>query len=391
MGFILAMNLSARGDALDAWTNVAVSPYGNFNSITYGNGVFVAGSSIPYHGVFSGTNGGISASSDGVHWAHTGFGPAITGVAYGNGMFVATGSDPNTSGSAGAIYFSANGSTWSTVSGLPGLNAVTFGKGVFVAVGFKNEGQAAYITVSTDGRNWNSQGTGSGYVLTGAGYGNGQFIATGYINGGVYGEVLVSPDGTNWTDANAVVPGPPMIPPLPPGLLSTNVGKVRFVNNLYYAGSYSSPDGTNWTVVSPPAPMLWVSQSGTNHLYIGVGAAGGVYTSMDATNWVTRGTGVTNDLNWIAYGNGRMAVVGSGGGVFLSGSTVPILTAQNQLPGGMQLTISGGLGPTYQLQASADLKAWTNLITFTNIGAGTNYLDAAAGSFGQRFYRTVSP
>ena len=93
----------------------------------------------------------------------------------------------------------------------------------------------------------------------------------------------------------------------------------------------------------------------------------------------------------IVFGKNHFVTVGTNGAIFLSGSTIPSLTVSSQLPAGVQLSVTGGLGPTYQLQASSDLMTWTNLTTFTNIGAGTNYLDTTASNFPQRFYRAVSP
>lgn len=118
-----------------------------------------------------------------------------------------------------------------------------------------------------------------------------------------------------------------------------------------------------------------------------------VYSSANyKTNWQAHSVGVTNVmLNSIAYGNGHFVAVANGGGIFLSGPAAPAVTAQNQAPVGVQLTITGGLGPTYRLQASTDLSTWTNLTNFTNIVTNAQYLDTNASNFALRYYRTVSP
>src|SRR5262249_8239549 len=138
-------------------------------------------------------------------------------------------------------------------------------------------------------------------------------------------------------------------------------------------------------------PSLYVPTSGTNHLYVGVGSAGAVFTSTNRTNWTQRVTGITNNLNCIAYGDNRFVAAGAGGIILVSCSTAPVLAAQNQSPAGTQLPLTGGLGPTYHLQASPDLSGWTNLAVFTNIGAGVTYLDTNASNFTRRYYRSVSP
>lgn len=145
------------------------------------------------------------------------------------------------------------------------------------------------------------------------------------------------------------------------------------------------------TKVNQPIPDIYVITSGTNSLYVSVGAAGAVSTSTSYTNWILRNTGITNNLACIACGNNRFVAAGSAGGIFVSGSTIPSLAVENQSPSGVQLTLSGGLGPTYHLQASTNLSTWTNLVVFTNIGAGVSYTDTNSNNFQRRYYRTVSP
>ena len=395
LGLALTSNFQARGDALDTWTNVANSSYGTFDSIVYGNGIFAAGSILPYPGGYSATNGGISSSSDGINWVHKSFLVNITGVAYGNGIFVASGSDPNTSGDGGALYYSTNGSNWAYANaGPPGLSGVTYGNGLFVAVGYVYEAQSPWMGISTNGRDWTNVNISvSVSHIYGATYANGKYLAR--TDSGP-NAILISSDGKNWNSANATVVEPP-IPAQPPKYLS-GVGRIIFLNGLYFAatasGIYTSPDVQNWTAAVPALPRLpylLVPQTATNQLFVNAGSAGAIYTSTDATNWTTRVTGITNDLRDIAFGNNHFVTVGTNGAIYLSGNTVPSVAVQNELPAGVQLTISGGLGPTYQLQASSDLTTWSNLVTFTNIGVSTNYLDTTAGNFGQRFYRTVSP
>ncbi len=53
------------------------------------------------------------------------------------------------------------------------------------------------------------------------------------------------------------------------------------------------------------------------------------------------------------------------------------------------LTVTGKVGHTYEIQATADLKTWTILGTVTLGASGSaNYTNTNAGSFPKRFYRT---
>lgn len=54
------------------------------------------------------------------------------------------------------------------------------------------------------------------------------------------------------------------------------------------------------------------------------------------------------------------------------------------------LTVTGPIGRTYEIQATQDLKTWTNIGTVT-LGAGgvLNFTDTNAPAFSKRFYRTL--
>ena len=150
---------------------------GNGNSLTYGNGVFVA---VGYSG--TGGTANIGYSTDGENWflasnANNNLNPTTglfngggvnnsgNGVAYGNGVFVAVGQS-GTFGTAN-IGYSLDGQNWFLASnantnldpttglfnGGGGLG-ITFGNGIFVAVGESGTGGTTNIGYSADGQNW---------------------------------------------------------------------------------------------------------------------------------------------------------------------------------------------------------------------------------------------
>lgn len=396
LGLVLFLNFHARGDALDSWTDVTpIHPaYTEYNHIIFANGKFVAGLTFqPVSVPEINPQGAISTSTDGVNWSTTTCPNGITGLAYGNGTYVASGWDYDNRGDSGSLFFSTNGTDWYLLLGTPGLNGVAFGNGMFVTVGYDfyagNNGEG-FVGISTNGSNWSyAHPVGSNY-LSSVAFGNGQFIATAYSYfSDTASDVFTSTNGLTWQDTQATV------------YLPAGMGGATFVNDKFFIFSPGEDDySTNpanfiyWIPYSGPSPRIWVPQY---QLYVGVGATGSVYTSSQYFNWVTRSTGTSNLLYDIAYGNNRFIAVGARTdgsytpAILASGSTIPSLTVSNQLPAGMQLTLTGGTGPTWRLQSSPDLITWSNLVTFTNIGISTQYLDSAAVNFPQRFYRTVSP
>jgi hypothetical protein len=93
----------------------------------------------------------------------------LSGVAYGNGTFVAV-------GELGTILTSPDGVTWTIrTSGTSAyLSGVAYGNGTFVAVG-----ELGTILTSPDGVTWTIRTSGTTYSLNGVAYGNGTFVAVG--------------------------------------------------------------------------------------------------------------------------------------------------------------------------------------------------------------------
>ena len=58
---------------------------------------------------------------------------------------------------------------------------------------------------------------------------------------------------------------------------------------------------------------------------------------------------------------------------------------------GFELVVTGAVGRSYRIQASTDLKTWTDLFNFSNSEQTTLFLDSNAASFSRRFYRVASP
>jgi hypothetical protein len=171
--------------------------WGSIAAVGYGNGRYVSS------GYDSDYVNKIAASTDGTAWTavttkafdyidaefgHTVTG-GFTGIAYGNGRFVA-------GGEMGRMAYSSDGTTWTAVdlSGIFGngfIREIAYGNGKFVAVG-----DVGKMATSSDGITWTAVSDtkfGTSYIHAVA-YGNGRFVA-----GGADGKTAVSTDGTTWT------------------------------------------------------------------------------------------------------------------------------------------------------------------------------------------------
>jgi hypothetical protein len=73
---------------------------------------------------------------------------------------------------------------------------------------------------------------------------------------------------------------------------------------------------------------------------------------------------------------------------FTTRTNGPVLLAPLRQPGGgVEVTLEGISGRNYALDVSTNLVNWTPLTTWTNFTGSAQYLDAAAGPDGNRFYR----
>jgi hypothetical protein len=145
------------------WTHQGPVDEWNFTAVGFGNGICVALQGHYTSGIFS---------SNLVTWYGTAAASA-TGVAYGNGLFVA-------SDNLGHIRTSTNGAYWldQVVDAGYNFTSVAFGLNTFVVVGSAtNRGEGAIFT-SADGFGWRKRTTAASPLL-GAAYGNGRFIAVG--------------------------------------------------------------------------------------------------------------------------------------------------------------------------------------------------------------------
>ncbi|MFN3692527.1 MAG: hypothetical protein ACK4SL_00325 [Candidatus Paceibacteria bacterium] len=291
-------NVELSGRLIDVgvtWT--ARSAAGNddsWNSVTYGNGIFVA---------ISAGSDRLMTSSDGINWTVqtiTGGNDNWNDVTYGNGMFVAVGS-----GSSDYIATSPDGINWTAraMVGSSSYKDIAYGNGMFVAVG---NGPFQHILTSPDGIKWTaSYAPGNNDGWNSVVYGNGMFVAVSSVGD----RVMYSTNGTSWATTTAAGD-------------NDSWQAVTYGNGQYVAVGDSgddrimtSPDGITWTSRSALGnDDTWAGVTYGNGLFVAVSGPVGIdriATSPDGINWTSRyGSSRFSD---VTYGNGMFVVVGYNG------------------------------------------------------------------------------
>ncbi|QQR64991.1 hypothetical protein IPH92_00195 [Candidatus Kaiserbacteria bacterium] len=293
------------------WTSRTAAAYNIWQSVTYGNGLFVAVS-----GTGAGTiNDRVMTSPDGITWTPR---TAATNnywysVTYGNGLFVAVAGSGTISDK---VMTSPDGITWTprTAAADNTWRSVTYGNGVFVAVSGTGAGTINdRVMTSPDGITWTPRTAAANNSWWSVTYGNGLFVAvaeTGTIND----RVMTSPDGINWTAQTAAA--------------NNNWVSVTYGNGLFVAVAFSgtindrvmtSPDGITWTPRTVVANNTWVSVTYGNGLFVAVSGTGAgtvnnrVMTSPDGINWTAQTAAANNEWVSVTYGNGLFVAVAYSG------------------------------------------------------------------------------
>lgn len=174
-------------------------------AVTYGDDKFVA----------VGNTSTSAYSSDGITWSGSSIANTNwTGIAYGNGTFVAV------SGNGSSSAYSYDGLNWnySTVGGVNnGVKFITYGNGYFIVTNYVSTA----INYSRDGINWSTSTRSSSYnIHTDLAYGNGIYSIFNYQ------EVSYSYDAINWLNGNTINP--------------TDWQAVAYGNNRFVATSYNT-------------------------------------------------------------------------------------------------------------------------------------------------------
>jgi hypothetical protein len=320
---ILLIATTARSvtDPLSQWHFSHPKPVGNdLLAVTFGNGLFVAG----------GTIGTIITSIDGTNWVRqqTPITATLRAVEYANSRFVAV-------GDLSAIISSVDGTNWAaaTVTGTQsyGFTGVAWGNGMWVAA---NAG--GYKVTSVDGIHWNVS-TNRTMAFSDITFGAGKFVAVD----GTF--AYVSSDGTNWVpgfypNGERITFGRGLyISSSDPSVFSVSTNGFAWsgmstgfdlhwlLRQMTFDGArfwmvardvLSSADGTNWVLASSGLPTA--AMAAGNNTMVLVGDHGLILTSNNASNWVNQSSITYDAVTNLCYANGRFIATLSPGKFLVS-------------------------------------------------------------------------
>ncbi len=244
-------------------------------------------------------------STNGIDWRIALTNWKSFGATFGNGRFVALGSD--------SVASSTDGVSWNLPKKIRGViametfEALTFGLGVFVAVGL------AGIWTSTNSVDWTLSHRDQWYngSRSDAAYGGGHFIVVDQ------GSTYMSSNGLNWIHAGA----------------SPYLTRIAYGNGTFAA----------------------IGNVGAFHW-----SRGSIHTSPDGNVWTTRAT-VSPSLNDLTFANGSF-VIGGAEAVLQSAPVGPRFSEPlRSKTGRFESMLLGGLGQAYGIETSTDLKTWSLL------------------------------
>src|SRR5256886_1769709 len=284
--------------------------------------------------------------------------PALTSVAFGNGMFVAVGgpegADPAyPTGGGTNILTSVNGLAWMPRA-VPGVRkTVIFADGQFAAVAPLEQSPLFNSTVytSADGVTWEPHALPESSFIQGITYGEGLLVAVGER-----GDILTSTNALDWvqrtsrvgtgSDLTGVASSGTQLVALEEsgGMLSSSdglawtyhppTGRAFMYGIAYGSGTFvavwateffwdqtkskmvveTSTDGTTWTYQELADNGILRAVAFGNSQFVAIGE--GILTSPDGATWTRRSPVLSRNLRAITFANGRFLAVGDGGKKF---------------------------------------------------------------------------
>ena len=299
------------------------APPGQFNSVVYANGQYVA------VGVDSANFGLVIHSSDGITWnTATGnfYNITFTSVIWDEANYVVVGYSNDVTNSYLIVFASTDAITWTQAGftsyfGNSRVSSIAYNNnGTYVIVGQAPDSTALILT--SDLYNFFPQETG---VFTNTGllsvvWNGTQFVAVGDAGGGTdFGIILTSPDGVTWTQQATNTYGV-LISIIWSGTQFVAVGyNIQPIESIIL----TSPDGVTWTQQAvglfSGAAIFSIAYNGSDqYVALGIDIAAGfanlILTSPDGVTWTQQ----TNNQDTyiplsVVYGGGQYMSVGGVG------------------------------------------------------------------------------
>jgi hypothetical protein len=274
--------LSLSSDNGKTWGSLVANGFSatdTFYGIAYGNGVFVAVGSdagLTAHKIITSANWNTLITNS--------FSGAISGVWYLNGKFFATDVNSN------IRISSDNGQTWVNPSTpLTITRNIAYGNGVYVAVGDDGTSTTGYIKTSTDGINWSALKTHPFPAgIWGVAYGQGIFVAVGsggkiarsLDNGNTWGSLITNPWGVDDIYSVAYIPGL--------FVAASGTGKVARSLDMGLTWGVKYGDSSTTTVLS--TQIRQVNIGANNRVF--VSGSDSTYPPIAWTDYVEAGAGI---------------------------------------------------------------------------------------------------
>jgi hypothetical protein len=271
------------------WSAIAAAEANTWQSVAYGNSVWVAVAS-------SGTNRVMRSTNDGATWAAVAATEANTwrSVAYGNSVWVAV----SGSGTNRVMRSTNGGATWSAVAAAEAnaWESVAYGNSVWVAVA--STGTNRVMRSTNDGATWTAVAAAAANEWESVAYGNGVWVAV--ASTGTNRVMRSTDDGATWSavaaaEANAWY-------------------SVAYGSGVWVAVAYngtnrvmrSTNGGSTWTAIIAPDANEWYAVSYGNGVWVAVAGTGTNRVMRSANGGVTWSAVAAAEANtWlsVAYGN----------------------------------------------------------------------------------------
>jgi hypothetical protein len=250
------------------WTAQSAPESSGWQTVTFGNGLFVAVDSYSTGGMWgSPVTKRVMTSSDGINLTARSAAEANSwrSVTYGNGRFVAVANS-----GTNRVMTSPDGITWTAQSAAAenGWLSVTYGNGTFVAVSSAGTNR---VMTSSDGITWTARSAAAETSWRAVTFGNGLFVA---VSTGLYpppdaiSRVMTSTDGVTWTAQSATEEN---------SWWTVTYGNGLFVALANDGGAnrvMTSPDGATWSPMAAAADINWRSVAFGNNTFVGLSSDG---------------------------------------------------------------------------------------------------------------------
>lgn len=364
LSMLSAQPSSASGSI---WTSSAFPNSKTAFSILFANNLFIAApwdQSATY----------VQTSTDGINWTPRSI-PVSGGwesIAYGNGIYVAVGDVGGGSASNKYIY-SADGINWSASNTVPSgaVRDVAFGNGIFVAThgGLCSD---LCIRTSTDGITWTQRTTPN----TGN-YRSVIYTGSAFYAGSNTGQGITSTDGLTWTSTSNIGNNTEE--------LAYGAGVWVSVSN---GSIYSSSNFSIWTQGTGfSASKNWQHVIYADSIFTAIASDGTINTSTNGSSWASDTSNLSSG-GFLAFGAGKfVALSNTNSYATLVSRTIPSApTALSASAGSGQATITFTAGSNgnsaitnykYSLDGTTYLAfspvQTTSPVTISGLTNGTSY------------------